>query len=80
MLNCGAYFYHHKMLCYIWVIQNIPEHMFFISGRPCLSLYSADNCFYRAYILKVISGVSGTQIVGVHYVDYGNTEYVTVDK
>ncbi|KAI9555491.1 hypothetical protein GHT06_018006 [Daphnia sinensis] len=37
-------------------------------GLPCLAIYPADNCWYRAQVMKVLPDG-----IGVRYVDYGNT-------
>ena len=53
---------------------------YFLVGTPCLACFSLDNCWYRAFILNIRYGAGGQTVIGVHFVDYGNTEYVTAER
>lgn len=44
-----------------------------------LSSFGMDRCWYRARVLNVDRGVKPTK-VEVFYIDYGNTETVSIDK
>lgn len=46
-------------------------------GKPIVAVFSEDSCYYRA---KVASLPNSDQSIEVHFVDYGNKEYVPIDK
>ena len=50
------------------------------AGVACCVQYSVDSCWYRAEVISMETMSDAQTYVGVLYVDYGNTEYVTVDR
>ncbi|KAI0240502.1 hypothetical protein LSAT2_008731 [Lamellibrachia satsuma] len=49
-------------------------------GVACCVQYSVDSCWYRAEVISMETTNGTLRYVGVLYVDYGNTEYVTPDS
>lgn len=61
----------------VWNKKDVPESQCTFKRPPrlldmVLALYS-DDCYYRAQIIEEIDG-----IFKIFYVDYGNTEFVTI--
>ncbi|XP_066211537.1 tudor domain-containing protein 1 [Saccopteryx leptura] len=45
-------------------------------GKPCCAFFAGDGNWYRALVKEIVPNGN----VKVHFVDYGNTEEVTVDE
>lgn len=50
-----------------------------VPGTPCVARYSADDCWYRAEIICTAE-VRGCMEVGLRFIDYGSSDFVSVDR
>ncbi|KAK2506237.1 hypothetical protein MC885_007600, partial [Smutsia gigantea] len=56
--------------------QKLPYNFKAEKGQPCCAFFVGDGNWYRALVKEILPNGN----VKVHFVDYGNTEEVTVDE
>ena len=56
----------------------------YFAGRLLLAQFSHDKCWYRARVMNIIepdeSETEGEVLYDVFFIDFGNTETVTIQK
>ena len=59
------------------IINKVITNLHLSAGMACCAKFNMDKCWYRAL---VVLQLPDTDIVLVHFVDYGNSEYVRTRK
>ena len=59
------------------MVCNDVRFLYSVPGLACCAQFGLDSCWYRALIIDVYSE---TQQLLILFVDYGNSEIITVNK